>query len=76
MPKISTLSVGDFIRNPKGRHASDSRQMNVEALKIVADHGNSFLCYPVTSINSSNPTVDTTRYVFISKDQNVDKISI
>jgi len=76
MPKISSVGLGNYIRNPRGRHGVDSRGMNIEVLKIAEDHGGSFLCYPVTNTETVPVTLDTTRYQFIPKDQVVDQVSI
>lgn len=76
MPKIQDVGVGGYIRNPKGRAGADSRQMNVEVLKVSENHGNGFLCFPVTKVASGVATLDKTRYQFIPIDTNVKQVSI
>ena len=76
MPKIQNVGIGNYIRNPRGRRGSDSRQMNVEVMKIHSDEGNSFLCYPVTNTETDPVTLDTTRYQYIPIDTNVDQVTI
>lgn len=74
MAKIQTLAIGSYIRNPSGRRAAGMQ--NIEVLQIAANDGNSFLCYPVTSVASSNVTVDTTRYVYIPVDSDVQQVTV
>jgi len=76
MPKIQNIGLGNYIRNPRGRHGADSKQMNIEVLKVSENHGNSFLCYPVTDPKTVPVTVDTTRYQMIPIDTNVEQVSI
>lgn len=76
MPKIQNVGIGNFIRNPRGRNAANSRAMNIEVLQVAQNNGNSFLCYPVTDAKSVPVTVDTTRYQQIPIDTVVDQVTI
>jgi len=76
MPKIQTLALGTYIRNPRGKKEPNSRGMSIEILQIAENHGNSFLCFPVTNASSNPVTVDTTRYLFIPLDTNVESVTI
>lgn len=76
MPKIQDVGVGNYIRNPKGRHGADSRQTNVEVLKVSRSEGNGFLCYPVVDAAAVPPTLDTTRYQIIPIDTVVKQVTI
>lgn len=73
MAKIQTIGVGNYIRNPKGIRGVNSRQSNVEILKIYANNGNSFLCYPVKSVQSTRVILDTSQYYQIPIDTNVEQ---
>ena len=74
MAKIQNVGVGNYIRNPRGNRGLNSQQMNVEALRIDSNQGNSFLCFPVTAMNSGSPVVDTTRYLQIPIDTEVEQV--
>lgn len=76
MAKIQTIGVGNYIRNPRGGHNSDSLGMNIQVLQIAENHGNSFLCFPVTDPKSVPVTVDKTKYRFIPIDANVEQVTI
>lgn len=76
MIKIQNVGVGNFIRNPRGRHGVDSLQSNVEVLQVATDEGNSFKCFPVIDSKAVPVTVDTTRYQFIPIDTFVKKVTI
>ena len=71
MPKIQNIGLGNYIRNPRGRHISGGTK--IELLQIASNEGNSFLCYPVTGKNSSQIIVDTTRYYYIPIDTDVEQ---
>lgn len=80
MPKIETVGVGKFIRNPRGRHSPDSRGTAIEVLQIASNNGNSFTCFPVTAVNAGpdgpEAVLDTTRYQDIPIGTNVEQASI
>ena len=59
MPKIQTLAIGSFIRNPSNAK---------EIMQISKDDGNSFLCFPVKSYESGKATLITTRYLQLPLD--------
>ena len=59
MPKIQTLALDSFIRNPR-----DSK----EIMQIKVDNGNSFTCFPVSDYASGKVTLITTRYLQIPLD--------
>lgn len=76
MAKIQNIGVGKFIRSPRGIKGIDSKGMNIESMQIVSNEGNSFRCCPVTN-GSSNPIkIDTTRFIFIPIDTDVDQVTI
>lgn len=54
MPKIQTLAIGSFIRNPRNSE---------EIMQVSANNGNSFTCFPVKSYVSGKVTLETTRYL-------------
>lgn len=62
MPKIQTLTLDSFIRNPK---------VPDEIMQIKTNNGNSFTCFPVEKYESGKATLITTRYLQISIDTNV-----
>lgn len=72
MARIQNVGVGNYIRNPKGVKNGDT----VEVLQIASNDGNSFLCYPVVSKDSTNVVLDTKRYYQIPVDTNVDQVTI
>jgi len=74
MAKIQNIGIGKYIRNPKGRKASDST--NVEVLQIAENHGNAYLCFPVTGRRGTDVILDKTRYLFIPIDSNVNEVTI
>ena len=74
--KIQDIGIGKYIRSPRGRRQSDSRGMAIEVLKIVTDNGNSFTCYPVSSVNSGSANINTDRYYNIPIDSMVEEASI
>lgn len=76
MAKIQNIGVGNYIRNPQGRHGMQSRGTNVEVLKIEENHGNSFLCYPISDPSSVPVTLDKSRYLFIPIDTDVQQVSV
>ena len=67
MPKLSTLALGNYIR---------SFRNSKEVLRIEVDEGNSFRCYPVKEVHSTRVVLDTERYYFIPKDQEVQQVTI
>lgn len=76
MVKIQNVGVGNFIRDPRGRHGDDSRSQNVEALIVVANEGNSFRCHPITDAKSVPVTYDLTRFQFIPIDTMVEQVTV
>ena len=76
MAKIQNIGVGNFIRNPRGRHTPESKQQSIEVLQISSNQGNSFLCYPVKDAGAVPVTVDQSRHYFIPIDTNVERVMI
>ena len=76
MAKIQNIGIGKYIRSPKGRHGTDSRQSNVEALFISRNDGNSFVCYPVSGKRGTEAVLDYTRYYQIPIDTEVEQVTI
>lgn len=78
--KIENVGVGGFVRNPRGRDNPNSRGSNIEVLKVTTDNGNSFTCYPVSSVKvgatGREAVLDTTRYQQIPKGTNVQQVTI
>lgn len=73
MARLSTLSVGQFIRNPRdARIRRDGSAAPI--LEIIADEGDTFRCHPVKSYESGVSTIDTKEYQFISKQQEVERV--
>lgn len=72
MPRLSTLSVGQYIRHTrKAKH--NARGNAAPILKIQEDAGNSFKCHPVLSFASGVATIDNENYLFIDKNQEVEQ---
>ena len=72
MPKLSTLSVGNYIRNPRrGGLRGDGSTHNI--LKIVSDEGDSFRCHSLLKRESGVDTIDNENYRFIPKSDNVEQ---
>ena len=72
MPRLSSLSVGQYIRNPRGVTIGDGLHANI--LKIVSDEGDCYKCQPVKSHVSGVDTLDD-RHYFIDKSQQVEQAS-
>lgn len=80
MPSLSSVGVGAYIKNPRGRRAEGSGQLACEVLYVSRDDGNTFLCYPVTSTkvgaNGKEAVLDTARYQQIPPHQQVEQVTI
>lgn len=74
MARIQNVGVGKYIRNPKGMRPNSSS--GIETLQIASNEGNNFLCYPVVSSESGRVVVDTTRYLHIPIDTDVQQVTI
>ena len=78
--KIQNVGIGNYIRNPRGRKLANSDGSAVEVLRVDANQGNSFLCFPVVGYKagaSENEAVlDRTRYLQIPIDTEVQQVTI
>ncbi len=75
MAKIQTIGVGNYIRNPRKNIQSGGVRIP-EVLRIAENNGNSFTCYPVKDSKTVPVTVDTTRYLQIPIDTDVQQVTI
>jgi hypothetical protein len=73
MPKLSTLSVGHYIRHHRdGRLRADGSAPPI--LKIEADEGSTYRCHPLLKRESGVDTIDQERFYFIDKEQEVERV--
>ena len=70
--KIQNVGVGNYIRDPRGAYATNGAR---QILKIDANYGNSFLCYPVKSYESGMATINYSTHQFIPIDTEVEQVS-
>lgn len=73
MPKIQNVAIGSYIRNPQGRRLSGANV--IEVMQVARNDGNTFLCYPVVGKASGKVSLDTTRYLQIAIDTQVELAS-
>lgn len=67
MVSLRTLSVGSIIRSIK--HSK-------KVMKLMADAGDSFQCYEVSSVSGGRAVLDESRFWFIPKDTMVEVATI
>lgn len=75
MAKIENVGIGKFIQNPRGRSHSAGVAIS-KVLQVSSNEGNSFRCFPVTSVNSGSVVLDKTKYVHIPIGTNVQEVTI
>lgn len=73
MPKIQNVGIGNYIRNPEGRRLPGTNI--IELMQVSRNDGNSFLCYPVVGRVPGKTTLDTTRYLQVPLDTQVEVAS-
>lgn len=74
MPKIQSIGLGNFIRNPRGTGTVSGGLKSREVMQVTTNNGNSFTCYPVMAVNPL--VLDKTRYLQIPIDTDVESASI